>query len=32
MLLGLWGGVFEGRRLVVDRLSETNDLAARFEW
>lgn len=32
MLLGLWGGVFEGRRLVVDRVPGGDDLAARFEW
>jgi hypothetical protein len=32
MLLGLWGGVFEGRRLVVDRTPNADDLAARLEW
>jgi len=32
MLLGLWGGVFEGRRLVVDRTPDGYDLTARFEW
>lgn len=32
MLLGLWGGVFEGRRLVVDRVPTSDDLTARFEW
>jgi hypothetical protein len=32
MLLGLWGGVFEGRRLVVDRTAGGDDLAARFDW
>lgn len=32
MLLGLWGGVFEGRRLVVDRAPGGDDLVARFEW
>jgi hypothetical protein len=32
MLLGLWGGVFEGRRLVVDRTPDGDDLTARFEW
>jgi hypothetical protein len=32
MLLGLWGGVFEGRRLVVDRTAGGDDLTARFDW
>lgn len=32
MLLGLWGGVFEGRRLVVDRVPDADDLTARFDW
>ena len=32
MLLGLWGGVFEGRRWTVDRGPHADDLAARFEW
>jgi hypothetical protein len=32
MLLGLWGGVFEGRRLSVDRTPAADALAARFEW
>jgi len=31
-LLGLWGGVFEGRRLVVDRVPNGDDLTARFDW
>jgi hypothetical protein len=31
-LFGLWGGVFEGRRLAVDRVPNADDLAARFEW
>lgn len=32
VLLGLWGGVFEGRRLLVDRAPTSDDLTARFEW
>jgi hypothetical protein len=32
MLLGLWGEVFEGRRLVVDRTARGDDLSARFKW
>jgi hypothetical protein len=31
-VFGLWGGVFEGRRLVVDRPPTADDLTARFEW
>jgi hypothetical protein len=30
-VFGLWGGVFEGRRL-VDRLPTSDDLAVRFDW
>lgn len=32
VLLGLWGGVFEGRKLVVDRQSTSDDLATRLVW
>ena len=32
IILGLWGGVFEGRRLSVDRLPGSDDLAARLDW
>jgi hypothetical protein len=32
MLLGLWGGVFEGRRLAVDHAATADDIAARFDW
>jgi hypothetical protein len=31
-VFGLWGGVFEGRRLIVDRTAGGDDLTARFEW
>lgn len=31
-LFGLWGGVFDGRRLVVDRVPTADALTARFEW
>lgn len=31
-VFGLWGGVFEVRRLVVDRTPNGDDLTARFEW
>jgi hypothetical protein len=30
-VFGLWGGVFEGRTLVVDRRTNSDDIAARFE-
>jgi hypothetical protein len=30
--LGLWGGVFEGRRLQVQRQPNSDDLAAQLEW
>jgi len=32
IILGLWGGVFEGRRLAIDRVPNSDDLAARLEW
>jgi hypothetical protein len=32
VILGLWGGVFEGRRLAVERLPASDDLAARLEF
>jgi hypothetical protein len=31
-LFGLWGGVFENRRLAVERPLPTDDLTARLEW
>ena len=31
-ILCLWGGVFEGRRLAVDRSPTGDDLIARLEW
>jgi hypothetical protein len=32
VILGLWGGVFEGRRLAFDRLPGSDDLQATLEW
>ena len=32
MPLRLWGGVFEGRRLIVDRTPTADDIAAHFDW
>jgi hypothetical protein len=31
-VFGLWGGVFEGRQLHVDRRPNSDDLAARMVW
>lgn len=31
-VFGLWGGVFEGRRLIVDRTPTADDIAAHFDW
>lgn len=31
-ILGLWGGVFENRRLAIERTASTDDLTARLEW
>lgn len=32
VILGLWGGVFEGHRLAIDRLQGSDDLRASLEW
>ena len=32
LLLGLWGGVFVGRKLAVDPQPNSDDIAARLEF
>jgi hypothetical protein len=32
IILGLWGGVFTGRRLAIESEAGTDDLAARLEY
>jgi hypothetical protein len=31
-IIGLWGGIFEGRSLVVERLPQSNDIRALLRW
>ena len=32
VILGLWGGIFEGRRLAIDRLPGSDEIQAILEW